>query len=60
MGVLDADIWGFSIPRMLGMPDRLEAHAVEGREKPMIIPNKRKVGDGLQRLVSTGMLVENK
>ena len=23
VGVLDADIWGFSIPRMLNMPDRL-------------------------------------
>jgi len=59
VGVLDADIWGFSIPRMLGMPDRLEAHAVEGREKPMIVPNERKVGDGLLRVVSTGMLVED-
>ena len=59
VGVLDADIWGFSIPRMLGMPDRLEASAVEGREKPMIVPNERKVGDGLLKVVSTGMLVED-
>jgi ATP-binding protein involved in chromosome partitioning len=59
VGVLDADIWGFSIPRMLGMPDRLEARSIEGREKPMIIPNERKVGDGLLRVVSTGMLVED-
>ena len=59
VGIVDADIYGFSIPRMLGIPDRLEAHAVEGREKPMIIPNERKVGDGLLRVVSTGMLVED-
>jgi ATP-binding protein involved in chromosome partitioning len=44
---------------MLGMPDRLEARSIEGREKPMIIPNERKVGDGLLRVVSTGMLVED-
>ena len=59
VGVLDADIWGFSVPRMLNMPDRLEARAVEGREKPAIIPNERRVGNGVLRVVSTGMLVED-
>lgn len=59
VGVLDADIWGFSIPRMLGMPDRLEAQKVDGRDKPMIIPNERKVGNGVLKVVSTGMLVED-
>jgi ATP-binding protein involved in chromosome partitioning len=59
VGVLDADIWGFSVPRMLGMPDRLEAQKVEGREKPMIIPNERVVGKGVLKVVSTGMLVED-
>ena len=59
VGVLDADIWGFSIPRMLGMPDRLEAARVDGREKPMIIPNERVIGKGLLKVVSTGMLVED-
>ncbi len=59
VGVLDADIWGFSIPRMLGMPDRLEAQKVDGREKPMIMPNERKVGNGVLKVVSTGMLVED-
>lgn len=59
VGVLDADIWGFSIPRMLGMPDRLEAQKIEGREKPMIMPNERRVGNGLLKVVSTGMLVED-
>jgi ATP-binding protein involved in chromosome partitioning len=59
VGVLDADIWGFSIPRMLGMPDRLEAAAVPGHDKPMIIPNERVIGNGLLKVVSTGMLLEN-
>ena len=59
VGVLDADIWGFSVPRMLNMPDRLEAQRVEGRDKPAIIPNERHVGRGVLRVVSTGMLVED-
>ena len=59
VGVLDADIWGFSIPRMLGMSDRLEARRIDGMEKPRIIPNERRVGDGLLNVVSTGMLVED-
>ena len=59
VGVLDADIWGFSIPRMLGMSDRLEAKLVDGSEKPRIIPNERVVGKGLLKVVSTGMLVED-
>jgi ATP-binding protein involved in chromosome partitioning len=59
VGVLDADIWGFSIPRMLGMPDRLQAERVDGRDKPMILPNERRVGNGLLKVVSTGMLVDD-
>ncbi len=59
VGVLDADIWGFSIPRMLGISDRLEAKLVDGSEKPRIIPNERVVGKGLLKVVSTGMLVED-
>ena len=59
VGVLDADIWGFSIPRMLGMSDRLEAKRIDGSEKPQIIPNERIVGSGLLKVVSTGMLVED-
>ena len=59
VGVLDADIWGFSVPRMLGMSDRLEAKRVEGSDKPKIIPNERPVGRGMLKVVSTGMLVED-
>lgn len=59
VGVLDADIWGFSIPRMLNMPDRLQAEKVDGRDKPMIVPNERRVGEGILKVVSTGMLVDD-
>jgi ATP-binding protein involved in chromosome partitioning len=50
VGLLDADIWGFSVPRMLGVSERLEAN-----EDRKILPIDV---DGLQ-LVSTGLLVEN-
>ena len=56
--MLDADIWGFSVPRLLGISERMEAEQVEGSTKPMIIPNERVVGDGLLKVVSTGFLVE--
>ena len=58
VGVLDADIWGFSVPRLLGIEDRLEAEHVEGSEKPQIIPNSLPVGRGRLEVVSTGFLVE--
>ena len=57
VGVLDADIWGFSVPRLLGITDRLEAQAVEGSDRPKIIPNIVKVGAGELKVVSTGFLV---
>ncbi len=58
VGVLDADIWGFSVPRLLGISDRMEAESVEGSDRPLIVPNERPVGDGLLKVVSTGFLVE--
>ncbi len=58
VGVLDADIWGFSVPRLLGISDRLEAVAVEGSDKPKIIPNTLRVGKGQLKVVSTGFLVD--
>jgi ATP-binding protein involved in chromosome partitioning len=56
VGVLDVDIWGFSVPRLLGMSDRLDAHEVDGR--PQIIPNRKSIGEGVLEVVSTGFLVE--
>ena len=58
VGVLDADIWGFSVPRLLGLSDRLEAQPVVGSDKPKIIPNTMKVGRGQLKVVSTGFLVD--
>jgi ATP-binding protein involved in chromosome partitioning len=57
VGVLDADIWGFSVPRLLGLDDRMAAQRVEGSDKPKIIPNERRIGDGLLKVVSTGFMV---
>jgi ATP-binding protein involved in chromosome partitioning len=50
IGVLDADIWGFSIPRLLGMQGEVEA-----RDKKMV-PLERRVGDGVLRVLSMGFL----
>ena len=58
VGVLDADIWGFSVPRLLGMSDRMEAERIPGSDKPKIIPNRKRVGEGVLEVVSTGFLVE--
>jgi ATP-binding protein involved in chromosome partitioning len=58
VGVLDADIWGFSIPRMLGVKGRLAgATAADGKGK--IAPNEVPVGPGLLRIVSMGLLVDD-
>ncbi len=58
VGVLDADIWGFSVPRLLGISERMEARRVDGFEKPRIMPNVRNVGKGTLKVVSTGFLVD--
>ena len=57
IGVLDADVWGFSVPRMLGVSGRLAGR--ETGERRVMIPNERKVGDGVLRVVSMGFLVED-
>lgn len=55
VGVLDADIWGFSIPRMLGVDGRL------GGTGGMIEPATRPIGTrgGLLKVVSMGLLVDD-
>ena len=55
VGVLDADIWGFSVPRMLGVEGRLGGD--EGSKK--IVPHERPMGDGLLKIVSMGFLVDD-
>ena len=59
VGIIDADIWGFSVPRMLGLDGRLEAEAIDGRERPTIVPHTMPVGDGRLDVVSMGFLVED-
>lgn len=54
VGVLDADIWGFSVPRMLGVSGRLGA-ADDRRIQPHRIP----VGAGRLEVVSMGLLVDD-
>ena len=52
VGVMDADIWGFSVPRMLGVDGELVAS--QGKITPLI----REVGEGRLEIVSMGFLVD--
>lgn len=53
VGVLDADVWGFSVPRLLGVSDRLRG------DNGMIVPNTVDVpGAGSLAVVSMGFLVD--
>lgn len=61
VGVLDADIAGFSVPRMLGLSGRLEASAAPGSApggaaRKLIRPLVRPLGEGELRVVSMGFL----
>ena len=66
VGVLDADIWGFSVPRMLGVEGRLQgetapASATGGDEAAAkkIVPHTLPMGEGLLKVVSMGFLVDD-
>jgi ATP-binding protein involved in chromosome partitioning len=52
VGLLDADIWGFSLPRMLGLDGPVEAAG--GKMLPQRVP----MGDGELRVLSMGFLAE--
>ncbi len=52
VGVMDADIWGYSVPRMLGVDGDLRSR--DGK----IVPLTRAVGDGRLEVVSMGFLVD--
>jgi ATP-binding protein involved in chromosome partitioning len=58
VGVLDADIWGFSLPRMLGVGGRLRA-AADGDGRNRILPERVEVGAGRLEIVSMGLLVDD-
>jgi ATP-binding protein involved in chromosome partitioning len=55
VGVLDADIWGFSVPRMLGATGRLGAADDDRRIQPQELP----IGAGRLKVVSMGLLVDD-
>lgn len=57
VGVLDADVWGFSVPRMLGVDGRLEGVERDGRK--LMVPHEKAVGPGTLRVISMGFLVED-
>lgn len=57
VGVLDADIWGFSVPRMLGIEGRLDAKKVD--DKTVMTPHSLSVGEGRLDVISMGFLVED-
>jgi len=55
VGLLDADIWGYSVPRMLDLTGRLEGAETERK----ILPQTRQIGDGTLKVVSMGLLVDD-
>ena len=57
VGVLDADIWGFSIPRMLGAQARLAG--TKGADGAKIVPFEVDVAGGKLKIVSMGLLVDD-
>ena len=52
VGVVDADIWGFSVPRMLGVDGQLMS------KDKKIVPLRRDIGEGYLEIVSMGYLVD--
>ena len=60
VGVLDADIWGFSVPRMLGDTDRLGGSDGKISPNTLEVPSVRPGGPpGTLKIVSMGFLVED-
>jgi len=60
VGVLDADIWGFSVPRMLGVNARLGGAAGKIHPNEVKVPSLRPNGPaGTLKVVSMGFLVED-
>jgi ATP-binding protein involved in chromosome partitioning len=50
IGLLDADVWGFSVPRMLGVSGEIEAKAKK------MIPLERRIEAGVVKTISMGFL----
>ncbi len=54
VGLLDADIWGFSVPRLLGITGQVEAR--DGKMIPVELP----VGPGRLKIISMGFLADER
>ena len=54
VGIMDADIGGFSVPRMLGLDGRLAG----AEDEKKMVPHEKRVGDGLLKVVSMRFLVD--
>jgi ATP-binding protein involved in chromosome partitioning len=52
VGLLDADVWGFSVPRMLGMEGAVEAR------KSKMVPLRKEIGAGRLEVISMGFLAD--
>ncbi len=50
VGLLDADVWGHSVPRLLAMEGAIQAQAGK------MIPFERAIGSGLLKVISMGFL----
>ncbi len=53
VGLLDADIWGFTVPRMIGVEGELSVN-----EHRKILPMEKPVGSGLVKVISMGFLAQ--
>lgn len=56
VGLLDADIWGFSLPRMLGVSGRIEAEGT--KDSWRMTPIKKQIGTGELQIISMGFLAQ--
>lgn len=59
VGVLDADIWGFSVPRMLGVENRLGGSDGKIAPAERVIPGRDGGVDGVLKIVSMGLVVDD-
>jgi len=59
VGVLDADIWGFSVPRMLGVEGRLGGSDGKITPNTISVPNATGGAPGTLKVVSMGFLVDD-
>jgi ATP-binding protein involved in chromosome partitioning len=57
VGVLDADIAGFSVPRMLGIEGQISAEPNKADpERPRMRPIEKRIGAGVVKVLSMGFL----